>query len=203
MYKRIILWLFLVFAVAFVLYGVQSLMLQEQLAEKTLRLHVIANSDSAEDQTQKLQVRDAVLAEASALTAGCTDAKQAWETLQEAIPLLKQEAEAVLMKQGSAYPVSVTLEERSFDTRYYDTFTMPAGKYPALCVSIGAAQGKNWWCVVFPSLCTAATAEEFDQAAQTGGYSTQEQELLEDGEEKYVLRFKTLEWFQKLADLFS
>lgn len=179
------------------------MVIQRNLAKKTLRLHVIANSDEAEDQRQKLLVRDAVLKKTQNLMVGCTDAAQAWQKLEGELSLLQREAERVLAEEGAVYDVTVSLEERSFDTRYYDSFTLPAGDYPALCVSIGAAQGKNWWCVVFPSLCTAATAEEFEQAAQTGGYSVQEQELVETGEEKYILRFKTLEWIRKLSEIFS
>ena len=193
----------MVFLTAGVIYGAQSIAMQRALAQKTLRLHVIAHSDEAEDQRQKLLVRDAVLKKTQELTTGCADAAQAWQILEGELSLLQREAERVLAEEGSAYDVTVSLEERSFDTRYYDSFTLPAGDYPALCVSIGAAQGKNWWCVVFPSLCTAATAEEFEQAAQTGGYSVQEQELVETGEEKYILRFKTLEWIRKLSEIFS
>ena len=203
MIKRFLLWVTLVVAAAYVVYGVQSLIIQRELAQKTLRLHVIAHSDDAEDQRQKLLVRDAVLEKAEALTASCVDVEQAAACLGSSLSLLQSEAERVLLAEGSAYEVVVTLEERSFDTRYYDSFTLPAGNYPALCVSIGAAQGRNWWCVVFPSLCTAATSEEFEQAVQTGGYSAGEQELVQRGEEEYILRFKTLEWIRRLSDLFS
>lgn len=203
MIKRIIVWMLLVFASAYVIFGVQSLSIQRQLAKKTLRLHVIAHSDDAEDQRQKLLVRDAVLEKAGEITASCENVEQARKRLQEALPLLQREAEQVLQAEGANHEVVVSLEERSFDTRYYDSFTLPAGNYSALCVSIGAAQGKNWWCVVFPTLCTAATSEEFEQVAQTGGYSSGEQSLMQKGEEKYVLRFKTLEWIRSLSELFS
>lgn len=203
MLKRVCLWLALVFGAAVILYVGESVLLQRQLAEKTVRLHVIANSDSEEDQALKLLVRDAVLSEAMTLTEGCVDANGAKVCLTEGLPRLHQAAEAALRKQGSRDSVAVSLEVANFDTRYYDTFTMPAGDYPALCVRIGAAEGKNWWCVVFPSLCTAAGSEEFDDAAQVGGYSREEKDLLIQGEEGYILRFKTLEWLRKLTDLFS
>ena len=89
-----------------------------------------------------------------------------------------------------------------FATRKYDTFTLPAGEYPALRIKIGKAAGHNWWCVVFPSLCTAATTEDFTTCAQAGGYDTAETALIKGGEEEYELRFKTLEWLQKLREWF-
>lgn len=203
MFKRISLWIALVFIASYVLYGVESYALQRQLADKTVRLHVIANSDSEEDQALKLAVRDAVLEVSASLTANCTDAEEAKAVLGENLSLLEQTAKNVLTEQGRASEVRVSLQAEKFDIRYYDTFTMPAGEYPALCVRIGKAEGKNWWCVVFPSLCTAAGAEEFDHAAEVGGFTDQEQELMEQGEEGYILRFKTLEWIRKLTELFS
>ena len=203
MIKRVCIWLVLVFAAAFLLYGIESLALQRQLAEKTIRLHVIANSDQEEDQELKLLVRDAVLREAQLLTEGCGSALEAGACLREALPRLHQAAEQVICQQGKNDAVRVSLEVESFDTRYYDSFTLPAGDYPALCVRIGAAEGKNWWCVVFPSLCTAAGAEEFNLAAQAGGYTGAEQALVSEGEQGYVLRFRTLEWIRKLTELFS
>lgn len=203
MYKRVFLWLLLVFIAAFGLYSIQSLVLQQQLAKKTIRLHVIANSDRQEDQELKLLVRDAILIETAALTEDCVDAAQAGACLKESLPHLCEIAQAVISSQGKTDAVSVSLEVMSFDTRYYDTFTLPAGDYPSLCIRIGEAAGKNWWCVVFPSLCTAAGAEAFDEAAQTGGYTGAEQNLISGGEEHYILRFKTLEWLRKLSQLFS
>ena len=203
MFKRIILWILMVFVASYALYGVESLALQRQLAEKTVRLHVIANSDSEEDQALKLVVRDAVLKVSNSLTADCTNIGEAKAVLSDNLSRLEQAAINALAEQGRATNVSVSLQVENFDTRYYDTFTMPAGEYPALCVRIGKAEGKNWWCVVFPSLCTAAGVEEFDQAAEVGGFTDQEQKLVEQGEEGYVLRFKTLEWIRKLTELFS
>lgn len=195
---RIILWGLLVFFAAFVLYTGQSLLLQKQLAQKTVRLHVVANSDSPEDQEQKLLVRDAVLRRVNELTKDCKNAQQAKKVMGENLEEIALAAAAVC-PEG----IEVSLREESFETRYYDTFTLPAGDYPALRVCIGEAKGKNWWCVVFPSLCAPATWDSVEEAALTGGFSQQEAELIGGGEKEYQLRFKTLEWLRSLADWIS
>lgn len=195
---RIILWVLLVFFAASVLYTGQSFLLQRQLAQKTVRLHVVANSDSPEDQEQKLLVRDAVLRQVSELTQGCENAEQAKKIVGENLEEIALAAAAVCPES-----IEVSLREESFETRYYDTFTLPAGDYPALRVRIGEAQGKNWWCVVFPSLCAPATWESVEEAALTGGFSQQEAELIVGGEQEYQLRFKTLEWLRALGDWIS
>ena len=197
---RIFVWILLVFAAALVLLGAESLLMQQDLADKTLRLHVVANSDSPEDQAQKLRVRDEILREVSCLTAHCTTAEEAEQVLSVHLSELSEKAEDFLRQEGSAYSVEALLTVESFSTRHYDSFSLPAGTYPALRVNIGAAAGKNWWCVVFPSLCTAATGEAMEEAAQAGGYSDGEYRLITGGEKRYTLRFKALEW---LTELFS
>lgn len=192
---RIFAWLLLVAAAAILIFSADSYLTQRSLAAKTIRLHVVANSDSDEDQAEKLRVRDAVLRNVAALTADCGDANAARTVLASHLNELQTSAQRCTEKT-----VTVSLGEERFATRYYDTFTLPAGIYPSLRVKIGAAQGHNWWCVVFPSLCTAATANEFSECAAAGGFDDSETELVTGGEEKYVLRFKTLEWLQELQD---
>lgn len=203
MKSRIFCWLLLVFFTALCLLSAELFLSQQALAEKTLRLHVVANSDSAADQAQKLRVRDAVVATVSDLLAGCTSAADARIRMAEHLPEIQDAAEAQLRQEGSAYAVTVRLVREEFPTRVYDTFTLPAGNYPALRVQIGAAAGKNWWCVVFPSLCTAATAELLEEAACAGGFDSAETELITGGPETYELRFQALEWLQSLLNWLS
>lgn len=195
---RIALWLVLVFVTSGVLYCAQSLVLQRTLAEKTVRLHVVANSDTADDQAQKLTVRDAVLQEVNRLTAACESAEDARQTLGAHLKDIELAARQVCDRE-----IAVSLGMEDFETRYYDTFTLPAGRYPALRVRIGAAEGKNWWCVVFPSLCLCATSEDTRDAALTGGFSPEETELITGGETQYRLRFKTLQWLKELGSWVS
>lgn len=202
MWKRILLWLLLVAVAAATVYGADCLFTQRSLTEKTVRLHVVANSDSEADQAQKLRVRDAVVQTASALTARCKTAAEAERCLRDGLGSIETAAEQVLRREGCAYPVSVSLQEEEFETRRYDTFTLPAGRYPALRVVLGEGAGHNWWCVVFPSLCMAASADEVAQAAAAGGFDDSEGALVTGGEETYILRFKTMEWLQALARFF-
>lgn len=202
MFKRIILWLGCVALMTFALYAGEALLQQRRLAEKTIRLHVVANSDTEADQAQKLRVRDAVLAQVGILTADCASAEEAQTALAADLPALEAAARQALEAEGSGYGVQVSLGMETFDTRCYDTFTLPAGDYPSLRVRIGAAQGQNWWCVVFPALCTAATSDALDGCARAGGYEGDEVELITGGEEEYVFRFKTLEWLKALGELF-
>ena len=119
--------------------------------DKLIRLHVVANSDSEADQAQKLRVRDAVLAAAEPLLAGVDNAAAARQTLQAHLPQLEQAAIDVL--EGSGYTAAVTLRREAFPLREYDSFTLPAGEYEALRVTIGAGEGHNWWCMLYPNLC--------------------------------------------------
>ena len=197
---RILAWLAAVFAAAYLLLGAESWLLQRSIAEKTLRLHVVANSDSDADQAQKLRVRDCILETVSALTAQCETAQEAQLVLEENLPKLQESAQTLLRHEGSDYSVSVSVGTEQFGTREYETFSLPAGEYPSLRVKIGAARGKNWWCVVFPSLCKAATSDAARQCAEVGGYDDAESALITGGEQKYTLRFKTLEWLLHIFD---
>ena len=195
--KRWVALLGLTAAAAAVIFTVQTAALQKTLADKTLRLHVVANSDTDADQAQKLRVRDAVLGAVGALTDGCSSRAEAERALGAGLGRVQAAAQSVLDAEGCDLPVRVSLEDQRFGTRTYDTFTLPAGTYRALCVRIGAAQGHNWWCVVFPTLCTAASGEETARIAAAGGFDADETELVTDAD-GYVLRFKLLEWLDEL-----
>lgn len=166
---------------------------QAQLADHVIRLHVLANSDTESDQALKLQVRDAILARTDAILAGQNSADQAAALLQDHLDDLAQTAETEIQAQGYAYPVEVRLEETWFPTRTYENISLPAGNYLALRVLIGQAEGHNWWCVVFPSLCLTAVSETSLQAA---GLTHGDYALISEEEQDYQIRFKTVEWWQ-------
>lgn len=187
----------LIGAAAFLLTGVLALRTQEQLADRVVRLHVLANSDSEADQALKLQVRDAVLSRAEALLSQSEDREEAEALLREHLEDFEQVAAAVIAEEQYDYPVAVELEDAQFPTREYDGFTLPAGEYLALRVLIGAAEGRNWWCVVFPPLCTAASAE-VPAAALEGGLSQGQVGLITEENTGYALKFKVVEWWQEL-----
>lgn len=151
-----------------ILWGAASLGQQEELGRKVIRLHVIANSDSPEDQALKLRVRDRVLARAQEILEQSADMEQAEQALTAALPELTREARETLAAEGCAQPVQARLEPAEFPTKDYDGFSLPAGKYLALRVIIGQGAGQNWWCVVFPPLCTAAACQWQDAGGPPG-----------------------------------
>lgn len=174
----------MVFAALVLTSGAVALHTQSELADKVIRLHVLANSDSEADQALKLRVRDTVLKRATELLAGAESRSDAKKRLNAALPELKSAAEC-------------TVAETAFPTREYDGFSLPAGEYLALRVLIGDAAGKNWWCVVFPPLCTTAAAD-VPAAALSAGLSEDEVALITEADEGYVLKFKTVELWEKL-----
>lgn len=165
---------------------------QSQLASRVVRLHVVANSDSDEDQALKLQVRDAVLEQCRELLAGADTAENAREALEGALPDLAAAGLAVVEEQGYDCPVAVSLEYASFPTIDYGDFSLPAGNYQALRVELGAGEGHNWWCVLFPTLCLEPVSD-LAQSAMAEGLTEEDVELLTRDGAEYELRFRILE----------
>ena len=168
---------------------------QVQLASQVIRLHVLANSDSEEDQALKLEVRDRVLETTSALLAGETEPQAAAVLLDQHLDDIAQTAAQEISAQGHDDRVEVRLEQTWFPTRQYQGISLPAGNYLALRVLIGAAKGHNWWCVVFPNLCLPAVSE---RALEASTLTPGQISLLQEEETSYVFRFKTLEFWQSL-----
>ena len=163
---------------------------RQYLDRELIRLHVVANSDSEGDQDIKLQVRDAVVASLNEGMADIGDVEAAKDYLRENLSKIESVANKTLEAAGVDSRAVVTLCREAFDIRKYDTFTLPAGVYESLRVVIGEGQGKNWWCVAFPTLCMSATSEEFEEAAQTAGMDENLSETLTGG---YRLRFFLLD----------
>ena len=182
---------------AALLWGAWSLHRQDDLQEKMIRLHVIANSDSDADQTLKLCVRDAVLRRAEDILKQSADMTEARARLRDSLPAIGDAAAQELAAQGSGYAVSVSLEDTEFPRKTYDGFALPAGEYLALRVVIGAGEGRNWWCVVYPPLCTAAACE-LEGVALEGGMTADDLSLMTGENAGYVLRFRSLELWERL-----
>lgn len=170
---------------------------RQRLNEELIRLHVVANSDRVEDQELKLLVRDAIITSLRQALADVRDTEQAKEYLQENLPKLQELANKTLDAEGSAQQAVVTLCREGFPTRQYNTFSLPAGIYEALRVTIGDGAGKNWWCVVFPSLCVPQTSQGFSDTAAGAGFPDALSGAL-TGEEPYQIRFYLLD---KLGEL--
>lgn len=176
--------------------GALALQTQDQLADKVVRLHVLANSDSEEDQALKLRVRDRVLERATELLEQSADRQEAEALLRGNLLELENLAAEEIAAAGYDYPVTAELTDTTFPTREYDDFTLPAGEYLALRIVIGEGAGQNWWCVVFPPLCTTASADVPASALAAG--LTQEDVNLITEEPGYVLKFKTVELWERL-----
>ncbi len=132
---------------------------EEQIYEDVIRLHILAASDSEEDQSDKLAVRDAILAEYGARLQ-CENESDAAARVEELMPAIEELAEKTLADRGTLADVTVTFTDEGYPTRIYGALTFPAGVYHSLRVLIGEGEGKNWWCVLFPPLCVGAATEE-------------------------------------------
>ena len=168
----------------------------EELTEDVLRVHILANSDSAADQCLKLQVRDRVLNECSDRFNGCRGKEEAIAITKAHLGEIEAAAADEIRRRGFDYPVTAEVSRMDFDTRYYDDFTMPAGRYDALRLTIGKGEGHNWWCVMYPSLCVGAASE------------TEMKDSLDDGEYEVVtadrvdFRFKLVEYWEDIRSWF-
>lgn len=187
---------------AALIWGMWSIRSQQVLADKVVRLHILANSDSEEDQALKLQVRDAVLERAEEILERAHDRSAAEEDLREALPDLREIALETVAAQGYDYDVTAELTDAAFPTREYDGFTLPAGEYLALRLVIGAGEGHNWWCVVFPPLC-AQTTTDVAQTAMAAGLDGGDVSLLTEESRGYVLKFKSIELWEGLRQRFG
>ena len=165
----------------------------DDLRQNVLRLHIIANSDSEEDQAVKLLVRDKILEESTDIFAGETDLKRAEEKAAERLNEFCETAEKVLRENGFSYGASAEIGDSYFETREYEDFTLPAGNYRSLIIRLGKVQGKNWWCVIFPAVCVPA-ATDASLSDSTRDTSAQ----IAEHPQKYVMRFKTVEIYEDI-----
>ncbi len=163
--------------------------------DSVLRLHVLANSDSEYDQGLKLKVRDGVLAVSAELLADCATREQAIAVMEANLETVRRAALEVIRAEGAEYDVTVKLGPEDYPTKNYEAVCFPAGEYMSLRVCIGEAEGKNWWCVLFPGLClSAASKTDAEQAFIQAGLTPEQYKLVtESGGAKYKLRFKFLE----------
>ncbi len=167
-----------------------------ELSEDVLRVHILANSDSAADQSLKLAVRDRVLEHCSAYFDDCEDKNEAIAVTRDHLAEIERVARREIKARGFDYSVKAEIGQAYFDTRYYDEFTMPAGWYDSLRLTIGEGGGKNWWCVMYPALCVGAACRD------------KMKEDLSDGEYRVVtsdqmdFRFKLVEYWESFCNLF-
>lgn len=165
---------------------------EEEIYRDVIRLHVLAASDSEDDQRKKLLVRDAVLMQYGDLLATAESREEAEEMLdEEMLGQIRETAEGVL--DGESVTVCFSLED--YPTRTYGDFSLPGGKYLSLRILIGEGKGKNWWCVLYPPLCTAGAVKDMDYALSDAEY-----DLILGSTKGYRIRFKALEVLSALFD---
>lgn len=181
---------------------IRAQILQQGIAGKILRFHVLANSDSTEDQELKLKVRNAVGGYLSAQLESAYNLEQSRQIVTDRIPGIEAVAAEVIRSQGYDYPVSASLEHCVFPQKTYGEFTFPAGTYEALRVVIGEGEGHNWWCVMYPNLCFAGSVYELDD--ETGErlraeLNPQEYAAVFDGDEVNI-QFQILRFLNEVLE---
>jgi len=170
---------------------------QTALSDRVVRLHVVGASDSAEDQATKLRVRDAVLAQVEPWLKGVSEPEEARRLLEAHLPELAQAG-----AQEAGVTVTATVAENEwFPTRRYADFSFPAGRYTALRLTVGAGEGRNWWCVVFPSLCTSCMTQ--DGSEQAGSFTQEQIRLITQESTGYTVKFKAMELWNSLLEQLS
>lgn len=160
----------------------------ENIADKVFRLHILANSDSTEDQNLKLKLKDYILGSTVDLFTA-DNLEDNIEIANENSDKLAELCEDFVKSLGYNYDVRVSVVKEFFDTRVYDDFTLPAGMYNSLKIEIGEGKGHNWWCIIFPSVCLSACSQSMSD------YMTEEEmEIIESG---YSPKFKIIEIYEK------
>ena len=192
MYKRILIATFTIIGL-YVLLGFLPIHSEAAIYDNVLRLHVLANSDSSEDQALKLEVRDRILEETATLFKNCKSKDEAREAVESNLDKIREIAEQTVREAGYEYGVSVSLGEEEYPTKNYEECCFPAGEYLSLRVMIGEAEGENWWCVLFPPLCIDAAGESREVFAEVGLTDEQYSFITETDNPKYKVRFKLLE----------
>lgn len=184
--------LFLVFVFVFS-YIAPFIETSENISDQVFRLHILANSDSAEDQQLKLKVRDEILKKGEKVFASSNSLEETIELCKNNIALFQQTAEQCLKNNGSDYDVKVYVDKEYFNTREYDEITLPSGIYNALKIEIGQGKGHNWWCVMFPAICLSSVTDD-----ELNKYLSEDEQKLVNSDSKYEVRFKIVEIYEKV-----
>ncbi len=183
---------------------------EREIYESVVRLHVLANSDSEEDQEMKLKVRDSVIELTNKLLAGCETREEAVFLMEENLTLFEECANMTLEKNGSPHRAYVLFSEEYYPTRLYESAAFPSGKYLSLQIKIGEAEGKNWWCVLFPPICLSAASKKDTDLSDgfiAAGLTAEQYKIITEsngeGSGKYEIRFKILEIFEEIMKKFK
>ena len=196
--KKIIYLFTPIFIVITIISGViaPAINMSEDISQKVFRLHIRANSDSDEDQKIKLIVRDELLDKTKDLFNGCSSVCEAVKRTNNNISFIENTVNKIIKIKGFNYNCTVKTDKEYFETRKYESFTLPAGIYDALIIELGQGKGHNWWCVMFPAVCISGCTDEFDSVL-----TEEEKKMIE--EDKYVVKFKIVEVYERLKSVHS
>ena len=187
--------------VIFISFGLLPIHGEDEIYDNVIRLHVIANSDSYEDQDLKLKVRDSVLEIVNGICDDkeIKDNKSAKKVIEQNLDIITETARQRVLSEGYDYKVDVQFLEENYPTKNYESVAFPSGKYLSLQVLIGEADGANWWCVLFPPLCLSAASEINEAEFIKIGFTGEQYRMITDSSNaKYNVRFKILETAQKV-----
>ncbi len=162
-----------------------------EIYDSCVRLHILANSNSEEDQELKLKVRDAILEKISEYEAKSKE--ESLSKIEDDKEELIELAEEVIKENGAEYDVDIEVGIEKYPTRHYEDFSLPAGKYTSVMIKIGEAKGENWWCVLYPPLCTQAALKIDEDACVDVGLTKDQYSLITQSSGKYKVKFKILE----------
>lgn len=168
-----------------------------------LRMHILANSDSKEDQELKLCVRDRLIEKSDEIFEGCNTLEEMKACAEEKKEEINDIALDVIHEKGYNYTVDTQVVNMEFDSREYGEITMPAGNYDALRVTIGEAEGHNWWCVMYPPLCIPAAEKVTTDKKTAEDYFDKKQLDVMENPEEYQVKFKCVEWYDSLKKTLS
>ncbi|MBP3376608.1 MAG: stage II sporulation protein R [Clostridia bacterium] len=200
--KKILICTFIILSLSLIV-GLFPVHGESEIYDTVVRLHVLANSDTVEDQALKLKVRDEVIKTVSPAVEGCKSQSEAALAIERIMPEIKEAAVRTIEDNGYNYSVEVLLGEEYYPTKTYESCAFPEGKYLSLRVLIGEGEGENWWCCLFPPLCLSAATDQGksneDAFISVGLNADQYKIVTETENPKYKVRFKILEtissWF--------
>ena len=202
--KKLLICALVILGISFIA-GLLPIHGEEEIYDTVVRLHVVANSDSDEDQALKLKVRDGVIEVVTPVVKDCKTQEEAIKAIEGAMPDIEARAKEVLALEGYDYSVKILLGEEYYPTKTYETCAFPEGEYVSLRVLIGEGEGENWWCCLFPPLCLSAATDGADDSNEdafisVGLNADQYKIITESNTPKYKVRFKILEtvssWFK-------
>lgn len=171
----------------------------KEISDEVFRLHILANSDEADDQELKLKVRDKVLLHTESLFKSAKSKTEAENLIADNLQDICNTAQKEVYDNGYDYPVTAQITKMYFTTRVYESYTLPSGMYDALRITIGSGDGHNWWCVMYPSICIS-TEESQDEAAKET-FTEKQYDIVKN--EKYEYKFKIVEIFEKICSYFG